>query len=90
MGSVGERGEIEDLGGVSLEPVSEGVVITAEQTEVVEDRLTSVGPEDDVVNVAPARVLGAPLPHAMPIPDDDCSSQRRRNHAGPSSHVQQL
>jgi hypothetical protein len=33
--------------------VGEGVVVSAEETEVVEDGFASVCPEDDVVDVAP-------------------------------------
>ena len=54
--------------------VGEGVVVAEEETEVFEFGFASVGPVDDVVDVAPGGGSVASAPDAVPVPGDDGSS----------------
>jgi hypothetical protein len=54
--------------------VGEGVVVAAEETEVVEDCFASVCPEDNVVNVAPAGRSATAFVGAVAVSGDDGST----------------
>lgn len=66
------EGLFEALRGVLL--VGEGVVVAAEEGEVLEDCFASVGPVDDVVDVAPVGGSAASAPGAVAVSGDDGSS----------------
>jgi hypothetical protein len=56
-------------GGDAVDAVVDcGVVSPAEQDHVVEGGGATVSPMDDVVSVAPARRMVAPIPSASPVP----------------------
>ncbi len=59
---------VEVFGLISMD---EGVVVAAEETEVVEDCLASVCPEDDVMNVAPSSGSAASAVCAVAVSCDD-------------------
>ena len=54
--------------------VGEGVVVAAEETEVVEDGFASVCPEDNVVDVAPAGGSATARSGAVAVSGDDGSA----------------
>jgi len=70
--------------------VDEGVVISAEETQVVEDSFASVGPEDDVVDVAPSRGPGAPGVGAVTVSGDDSPAETCGYHPGFAADVEDL
>jgi hypothetical protein len=56
---------------LGLLSVGEGVVVSAEETKVVEDGFSSVRPEDNVVDVTPAGRPFATGVGAVTVPGDD-------------------
>jgi hypothetical protein len=68
--------------------MGQGVVITTEQTEIVDLCLTVIRPGDEVVNIAPARRAGTTRPGAVPIPGNHRPPQGSGNDPGLSSHIE--
>jgi hypothetical protein len=59
---------------LGLLSVGEGVVVSAEETKVVEDGFASVCPEDNVMDVAPAGGPATAFVGAVAVPGDDGSA----------------
>ncbi len=68
--------------------VGEGVVVAAEETEVGEDGIASVCPEDNVVDVAPAGRAATAFVSAVAVPSDDGSTWSGRDDPGFASDVE--
>ena len=66
-----EDSQVEDFGGVTFMEVDEGVVVSAEETEVGYHGFASVGPGDNVMYITPPRGAGAPVPDTVTVPGDN-------------------
>ena len=67
-----------------------GVVVAAEQTEVVDDCLAAFRPGDEVVNVAPFGGATATWSHAMSIAGHHSSAEAGGNHPCLATDVENL
>ena len=71
--------------------VGEGVVIAAEEGEVVGFGFSSVAPMVDMVHIAPAGPsIAASRPGAVMVSGDDGPSQGGRHHSGASADIDDL
>jgi hypothetical protein len=68
--------------------VQERVVVAAEKDQVVESGFATVGPVDDVVNVAPAGISSATGMLAMPVTGHHGAAQARVHDSGFPSDVE--
>jgi hypothetical protein len=71
-----------------LSEVDLGVVVAAEETEVVDDGFAAVDPPDDVVDVAPFRGAATAVGDTVAVSDGDSPAQTCRYHPGFTSVVE--
>lgn len=65
-----------------------GMVIAAEDTEVVDHGVAAFGPGHEVMDVAPGRLAAAAGGNTMPVPGDDGPSETGGDDPGLSSDVE--
>lgn len=70
--------------------VNQGVVVTAEETEVVDDSLSTISPRNEVVYVAPLGRPATPGSDAMTVSGNDSPTEAGRYHSGLASHIEDL
>ena len=70
--------------------VDEGVVVSAEETEVFETGFASVGPGDDVVDVTPSGFAFTAFPYTVTVSGDDGSAETGGDDPGFASYVEEF
>jgi hypothetical protein len=70
--------------------MGEAVVITAQQTEVGDLGLPTLGPGDKVVDIAPARRAVTARPETMPIAGDHRPAKTGGDDPGLAAHIEYL
>jgi hypothetical protein len=70
--------------------MDQGVVVAAEETDVVDDGLAAISPGNEMMDVAPAGRASAPGGNAVTVPGDHRTTETRGDHPGLASNVEHL